>query len=176
MPIERVAVLLAAGAGSRFRAPGHKLAATLPARGPEPAATVVERALAHVVAADIGPVVVVSGAAPDVVADAVAELAASRPGTRADSRSGQGSGSITVRHHAGWATGQASTLLVGLAVAAEFGADSAVIGLADLATTHPDEGARALMRVRPDLVREVPCIGSPADIDTEEDLHRWQNS
>jgi CTP:molybdopterin cytidylyltransferase MocA len=205
MPVERAAILLAAGAGSRFAGTHHKLFANLPARGADPAGSVVERSLAHVVASSIGPVIVVTGAVEDLVT-----------ATDADGDTP----AVIVCHNPSWADGQSTSLRVGLDAAGRLGATSVVVGLADQpfvepdawravaaadgpivvatydghrgnpvkldatvwplldepARHDPDAGARALMRVRPDLVREVPCTGSPADIDTEEDLRRWQRS
>ena len=181
------AVVLAAGAGTRFRGPGHKLDARLGGR------SVVDRAIGTALAAGIGPVVVVTARQiATALHPAVVHVVNER-----------------------WAEGQSTSLQAGIEAAAELGASAVVVGLGDqpfvtveawravaatdapiavatydgrrghpvrlrretwdLLPDHGDEGARALMRRRPDLVTAVPCDGSPIDIDTVEDLRRWQN-
>ncbi len=187
-------VLLAAGAGTRFAGTDHKLLAKILDGDSR---TVIERSLANALAADIGPVVVVTGAVADVV-----------PARLTDA--------VTIRHNPRWADGQITSLRSGIDAARGLGATSVVVGLADQPFIEPaawravaehagpiavatydgqranpvrldaevwellpvtgDEGARTLMRVRPDLVSEVACTGSPADIDTTEDLRRWQSN
>ena len=197
MPPYRVIVLLAAGAGSRYEGIGHKLSAEIVGPGTGRTGTVIERALASALASDVGPVVVVTGAVPDVVPESLADA-------------------VTSHHNPQWADGQITSVRAGIEAARALGATAVVVGLADQPFIEPsawcavadtpgqivvatydgrranpvkldaevweflpstgDEGARALMRVRPDLVREVACTGSPADIDTTEDLRRWQSN
>ncbi len=186
----RIAALLAAGGGTRYTGPTHKLLAELRGR------PVWEWALEHVVAAGFDQVVVVTGAA---------DLALP-PG-------------VTGRQNPRWAQGMATSLQVAVAAADAWGADSVTVGLADqpfitpqawqavadapaehrlviatyggapgpnpvrlrrdvwpLLPTEGDEGARSLLHVHPEWVHHVPCLGSTADIDTPEDLARWKSS
>ncbi len=195
------AVLLAAGAGSRFTGPGHKLLAELPSNTTRPAERVVDRALAAVAGAEVDDIIVVTG----LLDAGQLGLDASQP--------------FTTLHNPRWADGQMTSVQVGLTAASASGADAVVVGLADqpgitsqawndvagrvgadapiavatydgtrgnpvamhrtmwhLLPRSGDAGARSLMRIRGDLVVEVSCQGQPQDIDTVEDLQQWQNN
>lgn len=181
-----VAVILAAGGGERFVDEEHKLRSRF--RGRPLVGWAVEAARGAALAATI----VVTGAVeladllpPDVVVVPNPEWA-----------SGQASSLGVARR---WAqTRGHDALVVGLAdqplvTADAWAAVAASLGPIAVATyggrrRNPvrlasevwpllprsgDEGARALMRERPDLVVEVACSGEPADVDTVEDLRRW---
>ncbi|MEX2293558.1 MAG: NTP transferase domain-containing protein [Acidimicrobiales bacterium] len=185
------AVVLAAGAGSRFIASGGI--------GPKPltelrGVALVDHVLATVRSAGFDEVVLVDGSTD--LSDRAADH-------------------LVVLHNPAWQDGIATSLQVALGHARERGHEAVVVGLADQpgitaaawrsladAAPHPplavatyegrranpvrlhesiwdlvpvtgDEGARGLMRDRPDLCGEVPCSGDHSDVDTAEDLKRW---
>lgn len=189
-----LAVVLAAGGGSRFAGPTHKLAAEIDG------VPIVELAVRHALDSRIGPVVVVTGASTpglESLGDAVRD------------------GLVTRVDNADWADGQSTSLQLAITEARRRNAHAIVVGLADqpfveptawqavAASTSPiavatyegatrnpvrlhravwpllpttgDHGARDLIRLRPELVERIPCQGSAADIDTLEDLRSWQN-
>lgn len=197
-----VALLLAAGRGSRFSGTTHKLTAQLNGT------SVIEHALTSALHSGIGPVLVVVGAVD--LSQQIASAHARAPDTEL----------MTVKNPA-WRSGQASSLRAGLAHPLAEHASAAVICLgdqpyispkawrlvadstADIATAHyrsaerpdrfghpvklaratwqhlprtGDDGARHLLRDAPTPVERVPCPGSPRDIDTQEDLTRGRTN
>jgi molybdenum cofactor cytidylyltransferase len=180
------AIVLAAGGGSRFEGPTHKLVALF--RGRPLVTWAIEAALG----ATVDEVAVVTGAVQ--LDDLVPE-------------------DVVVIENQSWGSGQASSLQTAVLWASGRGHDAVVVGLGDhplvpssawtavaatpspvavatfdgrrrppvrldrsvwnLLPTTGDEGARVLMRQRPDLVREVVCKGQPIDIDSLEDRDRW---
>lgn len=177
------AVVLAAGEGSRWGGPTPKLLA--PFRGH----TVLAWALTHAVEAGLDETLVVVGGA-DVRAALCADVhvvhnTAWERGLSSSLRAGV---LAADRHgHDAVVVGLGDQPLVGAEAWRLVGAADAPIAVAtfDGARRPPvrlarsvwpslprrgDVGARALLRSRPDLVREVPCPGDPTDVDTPEDL------
>ena len=189
-PVTVAAVVLAAGEGSRFEGPEHKLEVEFRGR------PLAQWSLLAADEAGFDQLYVVTGAVDltDIVAEAVG-------------------GRATVLANPRWHEGQATSLGVAIAAARTDRHRALVVGLGDqplvpasawrsvgaaagpivTATfdgqrrppvklessvwdeipTDGDEGARGVLKRRPELVSELPCRGNPIDIDTREDLRRW---
>ena len=186
------AIVLAAGGGSRFTASGgegHKLLATYLGR------TVVEWSIEAAAAANLDATYVVRGAtdlpAPPLVADAVTFVRNDRwregiatslqAGIARARRAGHaavvvGLGDQPLVQTEAWRRVAAATTSP-MAVATYAGQRGNPVRLSSLVwpllPTTGDDGARLVMRRRPDLVAEVPCPGRSADIDTVGDLAEW---
>lgn len=185
-----VAILLAAGGGSRFEATEHKLTALISGR------SVCSWSLQHLLEANFEKIVVVTGAINLTEALEIEKNNSSK--------------SVQMIHNPLWQSGLASSLQCGIDVARDLGAQAVVVGLADqpavlatawrqvAASTAPlavatydgvrgnpvrlhaelwqllpetgDDGARLLFRSHRDLIEEIPCPGSAQDVDTVSDL------
>jgi CTP:molybdopterin cytidylyltransferase MocA len=187
--VTTAAVLLAAGSGSRFGGDVHKLLAPLRGR------TVLAHALEGARGAGLDEVIVVLGALTPEQADlpddvtvvvnqdwAEGQAGSLRVGVQVARAHGHdavvvGLGDQPMVGPATWqavAAGRAAPIVV-----ADYGRGRrrppVRLGSSvwDLLPAGGDEGARALMRSRPDLVAAVACPGDPADVDTPEDLRPW---
>jgi molybdenum cofactor cytidylyltransferase len=186
------AIVLAAGGGSRFTASGgdgHKLLAPFQGR------TVVEWAIDSAAAAGLDVVYVVRGATdipiPPLAADAVRFVTNDRwrDGLATSLRAGLTRARRDGHHAVVVGLGDQPLVLAEswqrvahakakpIGVATYSGKRGNPVRLSSLIwpllPLTGDQGARAVMRRRPDLVMEVPCPGGAADIDTVDDLKEW---
>ncbi len=183
-----LAVLLAAGAGRRFSGPRHKLLTEFRGR------PLVCHALDAMVESAIGDCVVIEGAVPLAEVVRGAEIV-----HNSEWATGQRSSVDLALQHAA-RLGYAS-VVIGLGdqpfvtpeawrtvadtegdivVATYDGVRGNPVKLSGsvwelFRVTHgdADAGARSLMHLHPELVREVACKGVSVDIDTPEDLAQW---
>jgi CTP:molybdopterin cytidylyltransferase MocA len=186
-PPEQAAVVLAAGGGSRFVGESHKLLA--PWRGRPLLLWAIDAALG----AGTAQVWAVSGALDlhAVVPHNVEILhnphwdrgQATSLGVALDTAQRRGLDAVVVGlgdqplvPASAWRA-VAAAVSAPIAVATYGGQRRNPVRLArevwPLIEREGDQGARQVIKDRRDLVIEVACDGSPADIDTVEDLSRW---
>lgn len=198
------AVLLAAGGGSRFADQSATRTSTQTSTDPSPQSVhklqallngrpVYQWALQAVIESGLDHVVVVTGAVALDLPDSVIEVhnehwmngqaGSLQLGVRAATELGAdaivvGLGDQPFVVADAWrAVARASTPI---AVATYGGRRANPVRLHrstwSLLPREGDQGARSLIALRPELVGEVACNGSPADIDTMEDLQQWNSS
>jgi CTP:molybdopterin cytidylyltransferase MocA len=181
-------VLLAAGSGTRFAGSQHKLLSLINGR------TIISHSLTAMIGADLNGYIVVSGAL-----DISRHIGDVEEVHNPDWKTGQRSSVITAMKFARdhgydaivvgladqpFLTSQAWTNVASstspIAVATYNGIrgnpvrlHSSVWDTFENLEADPDAGARTLIHLHPELVREVACEGNSADIDTTEDLDTW---
>lgn len=179
-------ILLAAGGGSRFGGSHHKLLTSVAGK------TVFEWALQSALAANIGPVAVVWGSVE------LPRYEGSKAVTYLHNEAWATGMASSVQCALQWASERGlQSVVIGLgdqpcippsawtavanstsplAVATYQGVRANPVKLhAEFFALVPqtgDEGARSLLRSHPELVAEVPCIGSGIDVDHVEDIER----
>ena len=181
------AILLAAGGGSRFHGSSHKLLADLHGR------PVYQWALDVVSNVGFGHIIVVTGAVQLELAKAIVcvhnplwesgQMSSLRAGLDRAAALGAraavvGLGDQPFLDEQAWHDVGAHDSPI--TVATYDGRRGHPVRLANsvwpLLGDEADQGARSLMRNAPHLVVEIACTGSPADIDTMEDLQQWNSS
>ena len=181
-------VLLAAGSGTRFTGAQHKLLSLINGQ------TIISHSIAAMTGSHLDGFIVVSGALD--ISDHIGDVEEVH---NPDWESGQRSSVITAMNFARsrgydaivvgladqpFLTSQAWTNIASstspIAIATYNGTrgnpvrlHSSVWDTFEDLDADPDAGARSLIRLHPELVREVACEGNSADIDTTEDLDTW---